>query len=49
MPQIFTPDYKWGPISFMRLTHEAIRAVCAKLQQQVDTADDSEGSAAAFR
>ncbi|KAG2453177.1 hypothetical protein HYH02_002501 [Chlamydomonas schloesseri] len=29
--QVFTPDHKWGPMSFMRLTHEALRGMLPRL------------------
>jgi len=29
--RVFVPDYKWGPLSFMRLTHEAFRGALPKL------------------
>ena len=29
--QVFVPDYKWGPLSFMRLTHEAFRGAIPRL------------------
>lgn len=48
--QVFTPDYKWGPMSFMRLTHEALRGVLPRLQREAAEAQGgSEGSLAALR
>jgi hypothetical protein len=29
--KVFVPDYKWGPLSFMRLSHEAFRGALPKL------------------
>ncbi|KAG2443533.1 hypothetical protein HXX76_001885 [Chlamydomonas incerta] len=43
--QVFVPDYKWGPMSFMRLTHEALRGVLPKLldlAKDVGEADNRE-------
>ena len=34
LPQgVFTPEAKWGPISFVSLTHEAFRAAVPRLLQ----------------
>lgn len=34
--KIFVPDYKWGPLSYMRLTHEAFRTAIARLLVKVE-------------
>lgn len=31
--KFFVPDYKWAPLSFMRLTHEAFRGAMPRLEQ----------------
>eukprot|EP00238_Polyblepharides_amylifera_P009541 CAMPEP_0196572832 /NCGR_PEP_ID=MMETSP1081-20130531/2808_1 /TAXON_ID=36882 /ORGANISM="Pyramimonas amylifera, Strain CCMP720" /LENGTH=910 /DNA_ID=CAMNT_0041890289 /DNA_START=61 /DNA_END=2793 /DNA_ORIENTATION=+ len=31
--QVFTPENKWGPMSFMRLTHEAFRDIIPRITQ----------------
>lgn len=41
--RVFVPDAKWGPLSFMRLAHEAFRGALPPL---MDLADEA-GSAAA--
>jgi len=41
---VFTPEQKWGPLSFMKLTHEAIRGHLPKLERalaSMDLGDDS--------
>jgi len=41
---VFTPEQKWGPLSFMKLTHEAIRGHLPKLERALaamDLGDDS--------
>jgi hypothetical protein len=35
---VFTPEYKWGPLSFMRLTHEAFRAAIPRLVKAAEAA-----------
>jgi tellurite resistance protein TehA-like permease/glutaredoxin len=44
---IFTPEQKWGPLSFMKLTHEAVRGNMATMQSAVDTLDLNDTSDAA--
>jgi tellurite resistance protein TehA-like permease len=42
---VFTPEVKWGPLSFMKLTHEAIRGNLETIQSSladVDLNDDSD-------
>jgi hypothetical protein len=43
--RIFTPNYKWGPLSFMRLTHEAFRGALPHLEAaaQVRERKEEEG------
>lgn len=42
---VFTPEVKWGPLSFMKLTHEAFRGNMATLRGVIDTIDlDSKSS-----
>lgn len=36
---VFTPEQKWGPLSFMKLTHEAIRGHLPKLERSLDAID----------
>lgn len=41
---VFTPEVKWGPLSFMKLTHEAFRGNMSTLMHYlkvVDVSDDS--------
>jgi tellurite resistance protein TehA-like permease len=38
---VFTPDAKWGPLSFMKLTHEAFRGYMSALQASLDALDMS--------
>uniref|UniRef100_A0A7S2I7X6 Glutaredoxin domain-containing protein n=1 Tax=Helicotheca tamesis TaxID=374047 RepID=A0A7S2I7X6_9STRA len=43
---VFTPEVKWGPLSFMKLTHEAFRGALPKLRstlESIDLADSSKG------
>ncbi|KXZ47349.1 hypothetical protein GPECTOR_36g72 [Gonium pectorale] len=47
--QVFTPDYKWGPMSFMRLTHEALRGVLPKLLAEAKDCGHNEASLASLR
>jgi hypothetical protein len=45
---VFTPEYKWGPLSFMRLTHEAFRVAILNLlrcAEEVAAGSDSTGAA----
>lgn len=42
---VFVPDYKWGPISFMRLTHEAIRGAMAAIHDATEALATEAGSA----
>lgn len=34
---VFTPEQKWGPLSFMKLTHEAIRGSLSTLRLSLET------------
>lgn len=34
---VFTPEQKWGPLSFMKLTHEAIRGNMSTMRAALDT------------
>jgi tellurite resistance protein TehA-like permease len=43
--EIFTPEVKWGPLSFMKLTHEAFRGNMATLRHYIDAADVTDASA----
>jgi tellurite resistance protein TehA-like permease len=36
---VFTPEIKWGPLSFMKLTHEAFRGNLATLRHSINTLD----------
>mmetsp|Transcript_24281 Transcript_24281/g.32351 ORF Transcript_24281/g.32351 Transcript_24281/m.32351 type:complete len:987 (+) Transcript_24281:202-3162(+) len=36
---VFTPEVKWGPLSFMKLTHEAFRGALPKLRASLDAID----------
>ena len=36
---VFTPEAKWGPLSFMKLTHEAIRGHMDSLRHYIDVVD----------
>ena len=36
---IFTPEVKWGPLSFMKLTHEAFRGQLPKLRSLLSSID----------
>lgn len=36
---VFTPEVKWGPLSFMKLTHEAFRGNMDRLRSLLDTID----------
>jgi tellurite resistance protein TehA-like permease len=36
---VFTPEVKWGPLSFMKLTHEAFRAAMPKLRAALSAVD----------
>jgi hypothetical protein len=38
MQGVFTPEYKWGPLSFMRLTHEAFRGAMPRLVKAAQAA-----------
>ena len=43
---MFIPDYKWGPISYMRLSHEAFRVGMKRLLSKVEslaTSNDEQG------
>ena len=44
---VFTPEVKWGPLSFMKLTHEAFRGNLATLRHYIDVADVTDESAKA--
>jgi tellurite resistance protein TehA-like permease/hemerythrin-like domain-containing protein len=37
--EVFTPENKWGPLSFMKLTHEAFRGNLATLRHALVTLD----------
>ena len=41
---VFTPEQKWGPLSFMKLTHEAVRGNMATLRAALDFMDLHEKS-----
>lgn len=41
---VFTPEVKWGPLSFMKLTHEAFRGNLATLRHYIDAADVADES-----
>lgn len=36
---VFTPEQKWGPLSFMKLTHEAFRGNMSTLRTSLDALD----------
>lgn len=36
---VFTPEVKWGPLSFMKLTHEAFRGSLITLRHAIDAMD----------
>lgn len=36
---VFTPEQKWGPLSFMKLTHEAFRGNLSTLRTSLDSLD----------
>jgi hypothetical protein len=36
---VFTPEQKWGPLSFMKLTHEAFRGNMSTLRKSLDVLD----------
>jgi len=36
---VFCPEYKWGPLSFMKLTHEAVRGHLPLLQKRLACLD----------
>ena len=40
---VFTPMNKWGPLSFMKLTHEAFRGNMDNLRESLDNLDFSGG------
>lgn len=42
---VFTPEAKWGPLSFMKLTHEAFRGNLETLKHFIDVADVEDESA----
>ncbi|CAB9507889.1 Glutaredoxin-C4 [Seminavis robusta] len=44
---VFTPEQKWGPLSFMKLTHEAIRGNMETMRSSLDTLDLNDKSDAA--
>jgi tellurite resistance protein TehA-like permease/glutaredoxin len=44
---VFTPEQKWGPLSFMKLTHEAIRGNMETMRMAVSTLDLNDTSDAA--
>ena len=44
---VFTPEVKWGPLSFMKLTHEAFRGAIPTLKHFVDAIDVEDDSPAA--
>lgn len=44
---VFTPEQKWGPLSFMKLTHEAIRGNMETMRSALDTLDLNDTSDAA--
>mmetsp|Transcript_21528 Transcript_21528/g.27838 ORF Transcript_21528/g.27838 Transcript_21528/m.27838 type:complete len:536 (+) Transcript_21528:133-1740(+) len=44
---VFTPEVKWGPLSFMKLTHEAIRGHMDSLRHYIDVVDVEDESAEA--
>mmetsp|Transcript_29931 Transcript_29931/g.43957 ORF Transcript_29931/g.43957 Transcript_29931/m.43957 type:complete len:483 (-) Transcript_29931:70-1518(-) len=39
---VFTPEVKWGPLSFMKLTHEAFRGAIPKLSDALATLEASD-------
>jgi tellurite resistance protein TehA-like permease len=41
---VFTPEVKWGPLSFMKLTHEAFRGNLTKLQSLLSELEVSSSS-----
>eukprot|EP00241_Pyramimonas_parkeae_P004658 CAMPEP_0114246674 /NCGR_PEP_ID=MMETSP0058-20121206/12600_1 /TAXON_ID=36894 /ORGANISM="Pyramimonas parkeae, CCMP726" /LENGTH=909 /DNA_ID=CAMNT_0001359899 /DNA_START=188 /DNA_END=2917 /DNA_ORIENTATION=- len=43
---IYTPESKWGPMSFMRLTHEAFRDIMPQLISSLDEIVGSSGASA---
>ena len=43
--EVFTPEVKWGPLSFMKLTHEAFRGNMATLRHYIDAVDVTDTSA----
>ncbi|PNH09480.1 Glutaredoxin-C6 [Tetrabaena socialis] len=47
--QVFVPDYKWGPMSFMRLTHEALRGGGAKLLGLAKNVEGDESALGSLR
>mmetsp|Transcript_38079 Transcript_38079/g.84818 ORF Transcript_38079/g.84818 Transcript_38079/m.84818 type:complete len:945 (+) Transcript_38079:211-3045(+) len=42
--RVFVPDYKWGPLSFMKLTHEAFRGAVPKLLQAAKAVAEGDNS-----
>eukprot|EP00040_Diaphanoeca_grandis_P030427 m.179806 g.179806 ORF g.179806 m.179806 type:complete len:1009 (+) comp31989_c3_seq5:109-3135(+) len=42
---VFTPEIKWGPLSFMKLTHEGIRGAIPKLERCVAGLDLTKATA----
>eukprot|EP00538_Stauroneis_constricta_P000528 CAMPEP_0119546512 /NCGR_PEP_ID=MMETSP1352-20130426/899_1 /TAXON_ID=265584 /ORGANISM="Stauroneis constricta, Strain CCMP1120" /LENGTH=996 /DNA_ID=CAMNT_0007591223 /DNA_START=151 /DNA_END=3141 /DNA_ORIENTATION=+ len=42
---VFTPEVKWGPLSFMKLTHEAFRGNMDKMRKTLDVLDVNDDSA----
>lgn len=45
---VFTPEVKWGPLSFMKLTHEAIRGNLITMRQALDSLNLDDKSDAAM-
>mmetsp|Transcript_26567 Transcript_26567/g.61032 ORF Transcript_26567/g.61032 Transcript_26567/m.61032 type:complete len:971 (+) Transcript_26567:150-3062(+) len=45
---VFTPEGKWGPLSFMKLTHEAFRGNMNTLKHYIDVANVEDDSAEAI-
>jgi len=41
---VFTPEVKWGPLSFMKLTHEAFRGNMSTLRHYIDVVDVEDDS-----
>jgi tellurite resistance protein TehA-like permease len=42
---VFTPEVKWGPLSFMKLTHEAFRGNLTTLRHYISVIDVTDDSA----